>query len=100
VFVPAAIAFCAALTLAPRLGCAGRWEEVVGTCVVFEEDAAPAGATGGAAPRRVRHAGNTETRLVMRRAPLPPAPLLALPAPPAAALPQEAAQAPPQPDAA
>jgi len=54
-----------------RLLAAGRWEEALGTCVVFTEEAAPA-AAAGAPPRRVRHAGHTETRLVMRRA-LPPA---------------------------
>ena len=65
---------------------AGRWEEAIGTCVVFTEEAPPAGEAGGL--KRVRHAGHSETRLVMR--PAPPAPLL-LPPPTDAAAPAAAA---------
>ncbi len=75
----------------------------MGTCVVFTEEAAQAGpqeaapgAAGGAAgtgaaagtqQRRVRHAGHSETRLVMRRVPPQPdaQPVAALPPPQAQA---------------
>jgi hypothetical protein len=63
---------------------AGRWEEAIGTCIVFEEEAPAAGAAAGTA-RGVRHAGHTETRLVMRRLPQHAPPLQL---PPPEALPQ------------
>jgi len=38
----------------------GTWEEVVGTCVVFTEE-------GKEKEARVRHAGHSEVKLVLRR---------------------------------
>lgn len=42
-------------------GCAGTWEDALGTCLVFER-------TGEGEGARVRPAGYSEVKLVFRRA--------------------------------